>query len=166
MAKPQKRKTRPNWFQKQIDQGGPDFLLRKQPLDIQRDAFNIIRDITRNNITDKDFEYLFNMKILSNVKITVFNKYIEAHVYDSSLSLIMSLPNGMQMLESNYGVVPENLQKTFDANRNSLAAYCAVLQALDTMIGFVHTGYTKASEDYSQIYDTIQYQLSRFRYII
>lgn len=166
MAKPQKRKMRPNWFQKQVEMGGQDFLLRKQPSDIQREAFNIIRDICRNNVGPKDYEYLFNMKILSNIKIAFYNKYIECHTYDSALSFVLQSPNGAQMLEQNYGVAADNLQKVFNDTRNLLTAYCVILQSIDSMIGFVQTNYTKSEEDYEQLYSSVQYQVSRFRYII
>ena len=71
MAKPQKKKQRPSWFQRQIERDGEEFMLRKQPLDIQREAFNIVKDIMRGNITQKDLKYLFTLNILSNVKIAV-----------------------------------------------------------------------------------------------
>ena len=41
MAKPMKRKTRPNYFQMNVTNFGEDFPARKSPLDIQRDAKNI-----------------------------------------------------------------------------------------------------------------------------
>lgn len=162
----QKKKARPSWFQKQIERNGQDFLLRRQPLDIQREAFNIVRDICRGNITPRDFEYLFDLKVLSNVKIAVYEKYIQYHTYDSSLAYAIQSPNGTSILEKNFGVAPENLQKIFNNTRELLAAYCTVLQNLDYLIAFVQNPFPKTEEDYLKTYSTIQYKLYAFRYII
>lgn len=169
MAKPQQQKkkmTRPSWFQKQIERGGQDFLLRKQPLDIQKETLNIIRDIVRGNITKKDFQYLFDLKVLSNMRISIFEKYVELHTVDSCMSYAMQMQGGVQYLESNYGVVPENLQKVFNNTRNSVIAYCAILQNLDSMIAFVQADYVKVEEEYERVFSSVQFQLARFKYII
>lgn len=166
MAKVQKKKSRPSWFQKQIEKGGENFLLKKQALDIQREYLNIIRDITRGNITSKELVYLFDMKVLSNIKISLFNKYSELHVYDSALSYILQEQNGVKMLESIYKVGPENLQKVFNDTRMQLSIYCTLLTNIDIMIAFVQSPYPKSEEDYLQVYSTIQNQISRFRYNI
>lgn len=167
MAKPQ-RKKRPSWFQKQIERGGNDFLLRKAPHDIQKEALSIVRDITRGNITVKDFEYLFNLKILSNVRLSVYSKYIELHIYDSSMNFVLQNQFGLNMLEKAYGVNPDNFQQTMNNNKDLLFAYGAVLQCLDSMIAFVTSPqYNQATEDtYINIYYSVQAQLSRFKHII
>lgn len=166
MAKPQRRKARPSWFQKQIEKGGQDFLIRKGPLDIQKETLNIVRDIARGNITKKDFQYLFDLKILSNMRLSIYEKYIESHVIDSSISFVMQMNGGVQILETSYGVAPENLQKVFNNTRNLLTAYGAILQNLDILIAFVQNGYPKSEGDYEAIYSSVHFQLSRFKYII
>lgn len=169
MAKHQKRKPRPSWFQKQIERGGEEFLLRKPPLDIQREAFNIIRDIARNNITQKDFKYLFTTKILSNMRIAVFNKYIEYHAYTSAMTMCMNIPNGTQILEHNYGVANENLQGVYNTASNLCTAYGLSLQSIDSMMAAVQYNYPEDEArlyNYLQIYNSIQHHLSRFKHII
>lgn len=170
MAKPQKKKgrqQRPSWFQKQVDQSGPDFLLKKQPLDIQRDAFNIVRDIARGNITTKDFKYLFNLTVLNNVKIAIYNKYIETHMNYSSMSLVLEIPNGVEMLRVKYGVDENNFQRFYNQNKDMISAYILVLNSIDAMIAAIQTGYNSDQERdyyYMQLYSSIQYQMSRFKY--
>lgn len=169
MAKHQKRKARPSWFQKQVDKDGEEFLLRKQPLNIQREAFNIVRDMARGNITQKDLKYLFTTKILSNIRIAVYDKYIEYHVYNSSILLSMQTPNGVQILQNNYGVAAENLQKMYNSTTNLLTAYSVVLQGIDAMIAAIQSSYHDENARnyyYMQIYSSVQYQISRFRHII
>ena len=170
MAKQQqKRKQRPSWFQKQIERDGQDFMLKKQPLDIQREAFNIVRDIMRANITQKDLKYLFNLNILSNVKIAVYDKYLESHVYNSALTMAFQTQSGVQMLTTIYSVDEASLQKVYNKTKNLVQAYIAVLQSLDSMIAAVQGSYQnddQRNQVYLQVYSSVQYQLSRFRSII
>lgn len=160
----QKRKARPSWFQRQIERGGNDFLLKKSPQDIQRESLNIIRDIMRNNITYRDFPYLFDMKILSNVRISMYDKYIQTHTYDSALSFALQIPGGSESLNLTYKVDPQNLQKIFNKTRKELTVYCAILTSLDTLIAFIQSPVSKTEEDYNQIYSTVYYQLSKFKF--
>lgn len=165
----QKRKQRPSWFQKQIERGGEEFLLRKPPMDIQRETFNIVRDIARGNITQKDFKYLFTTKVLSNMRIAVFNKYIEYHTYNSTFAMCFNIPNGIQILEQNYGVTGENLQNVFNNANNLFTAYGLALQSIDSMIVAIQYNYPTDEAriyNYLQVYNSIQHQLSRFKYII
>lgn len=170
MAKPQqKRKARPSWFQRQIERDGEEFMLRKQPLDIQREAFNIVRDIMRGNIIQKDLKYLFTLNILSNVKIAVYDKYIESHVYNSALTMAFQIPNGVQMLTTTYSVDDASLQKVYNNTKNQVQAYIAVLQSLDAMIATIQATYPsdeQRQQVYLQVYSSVQYQLSRFKFII
>lgn len=166
MAKPQ-RKKRPTWFQKQIERGGVDFLNRKSAYDIQKEALSIIRDITRGNITEKDFEYLFDTKVLSNMKISIYAKYVELHVYDSSMNFVLQNQFGIQTLENVYGVTPENFQQTMNNNKDLMFAYGAVLNCLDSMISFVSSSQCNHTREmYLNVYYSVQAQLSRFRHII
>ena len=168
MAKQQQRKKRPTWFQKQVDKGGKDFLLRKGPMDIQRDALNIVRDIMRNNITENDFQYLFDLKVLSNVRLAIYAKFIETQVYDSSMSYVLQNQYGVQTLEQSYQVTPDNFQQVMNTNKNLLFAYSAILYGLDSMIAFVSNPdeRIKTREAYFNVYSSVQAQLSRFRYNI
>lgn len=168
MAKQQQRKKRPTWFQKQIDKGGKDFLLRKGPMDIQRDALNIVRDIMRNNITENDFQYLFDLKVLSNVRLAIYSKFIETQVYDSSMAYVLQSQYGVQTLERSFQVTPDNFQQVMNANKNLLFAYSAILYGLDSMIAFVSNPdeSIKTREAYFNVYSSVQAQLSRFRYNI
>ena len=168
MAKQQQRKKRPTWFQKQVDKGGKDFLLRKGPMDIQRDALNIVRDIMRNNITENDFQYLFDLKVLSNVRLAIYAKFIETQVYDSSMSYALQSQYGVQTLEQSYQVTPDNFQQVMNTNKNLLFAYSAILYGLDSMIAFVSNPdeSIKTREAYFNVYSSVQAQLSRFRYNI
>lgn len=168
MAKQQQKKKRPTWFQKQVDKGGKDFLLRKGPMDIQRDALNIVRDIMRNNITENDFQYLFDLKVLSNVRLAIYAKFIEVHVYDSSMTYVLQSQYGVQTLEQAFQVTPDNFQQVMNANKNLLIAYSATLNCLDSMIAFVSNPdeRIKTREAYFNVYSSVQSQLSRFRYNI
>ena len=166
MAKQHRKKTRPSWFQKQVEKNGRDFLLRKPPHEIQRESLNIVRDIIRGNITKNDFEYLFDMKILSNVKLSIYDKFSELYIYNSSMMFAIGSQYGIQPLINNFNVNPEKFEQVFNSTKDKLYAYNAVLHSLETMINFVQSPMPKAEEDYFQIYSTIYYQLSNFKYII
>lgn len=169
MAKHQKKKARPSWFQKQIERGGEEFLLRKPPLDIQREAFNIVRDIARGNITQKDFKYLFTTKILSNVKITFLNKYIEYHTYSSAITMCINSSNGIDILSQTYGVASDSLQNAYNNSSNLCTSYGLVLQSIDYMMSAIQQNYPDDNSrhySYIQVYNTIQGHLSRFKHII
>lgn len=139
--------------------------MRKLPLDIQRDALNIMRDIARGNVTKRDYEYLFNLTILSNVRVTLFNKYVELHTIDNSLSYITNT-NGIQTLATTYQVDPMNFQKLYNDIKIQLSVYVQMIQAIDSFIGFVQSPYTKAEEDFDQIYTSVQFNLSRIKHNI
>lgn len=165
----QKRKPRPSWFQKQIERTGEEFLIRKPPLDIQRETFNIVRDIARGNITPNDFKYLFTPKILSNMRIAVFSKYIEYHTYTSAITMCLNTPNGVNILEQTYNVARDNLQNVYNNTNNLYTAYGLTLQSIDAMMGATQYNYpTDEAKQYSylQVYDSVQHQLSRFKHII
>lgn len=169
MAKQPKKKQRPSWFQKQVERDGEDFLLRRQPLSIQKEAFNIVRDIARGNVTPRDFKYLFNLTILSNIRIEVYKKYIEYHTYNSAISLSLQMSNGVQILRTNYGVDENNLQSIYNNTTNILTAYSLVLQSIDTMLAAIQFTYNSEEDrqrNYLQVYSSIQYQLSRFKFIL
>ena len=170
MARPQqKRKARPSWFQKQIERDGEEFLLRKPPHEIKRDALNIVRDIIRGNVTQRELKYLFNLTILNNVKLEIYDKYIESHIYNSSMTLAFQVPNGIQMLQSNFGVDDASLQKVYNNNKDLFNAYVLILNSLDVMIAAVHGTYASDEQRqnyYLQVYGSVQYQLSRLKYII
>lgn len=170
MAKPQKRKQqRPSWFQKQIERDGEEFLLRKQPFEIRREAFNIVRDIVRGNVTQRDLKYLFNLTILNNVKLEIYDKYIESHIYNSSMTLAFQMPNGVQILQSNFGIDDASFQKVYNKNKDLLNAYLLTLNSLDAMIGAVQGTYASDEQRqnyYLQVYGSVQYQLSRFKFIL
>lgn len=166
MAKPNKKKSRPSWFQRQVEQGGQNFLLRKAPHEIQRDALNIMRDIARGNITEKDYDYLFDLTVLSNVRIALLDKYIEYHTIDASLSFIQTTSTGVQILENTYKVAPANFQRLFNNTKNKLSAYGVMIGAIDALINFVQSPYPKTEEDYKQIYSSVYFQISNFKHII
>ena len=167
MAKQPKRKARPSWFQKQVDQNGPDFLLRKQPSDIQRDALNIVRDIARGNITKRDFNYLFSLKVLSNVRIAIYNKYLESYVYNSCMTFALQVPNSAQILQTHFGIDDSSFQRFYNESKDTIAAYILVLNSIDNMTAAVQREYSSDEERdafYMQVYSSIQYQVSRYRY--
>lgn len=166
MAKMQKRKARPSWFRKQVEKGGKDFLIRKQPVDIQREALSIVRDIVRGNITNKDYIYLFDMKVLENIRLSIFEKWCETNIYYSSMTFVMNVPNGVNLMQNNFSIDMYRFQKLYNDTKNLLDAYIAIINAMDTFILFVQSPTVKSEEDYEQIYSTIYYQTSMFKYII
>lgn len=169
MAKPnkQKRKPRPSWFKKQVDRYGTvDFLPKKSTNEIQREAMNIVRDITRDNITPNDFRYLFDNKILSNVRFTVEKEYIKLQTYYASMTFVIQSQYGVNILENSFGVAGSNLQGILNNTTNEMMAYGAALQALNNMISFNASPFPKTEEMYLEVYKTVQFQLSKFRYIL
>lgn len=165
MAKNMKRKPRPSWFQKQLDRVGEQALERKPAHEIQREAFNIVRDIARDNITPRDFKYLFNPTMLENVKQAVYEKYLEQLIYQTSMNFVLQHTNGMNI----YGMDPNNFQKVYNSTCNILTAYTSILQGLDAMISAIQLEYINSEarqNQYLQVYSSVQYQISRFRYII
>ncbi len=168
MAVKGQRKRRPSWFQKQVEKNGSDFLMRKNPLEIQREALNIVRDIVRDNITEQDYQYLFDLKVLSNVRLSIYTKCVELHVYDSAMTYVLQSQFGVQTMETMYGVTPDNFQQVMNSNKDSFMAYSAVLNGIDALIAFTSNPNSamKTREAYLNVYSSVKAQLVRFRYFI
>lgn len=66
MKKPQQRKTRPSYFQQNVQRFGPNFLDMKNAEQMQRDAIKIFRDIAMGNINiETDGVYFMNQQLLT-----------------------------------------------------------------------------------------------------
>lgn len=165
MSKPNKRKSRPSWFQKQIERYGENFLSRINSTDIQREANSILRDIMRGNITRKDYEYLFTMKTLEAIKLAIYEKYVDSYVLDSSILYVMQ-SNGTHIMENMYKVDSGTMQKVYNKNKNNLIAYTTILQNIDDMISFVVGKYDHSIENCESVLYSVQNKIGRFRYII
>lgn len=166
MAKPQKRKARPSWFQRQIERNGPDFLVRKTPLDIQREYLNIVRDIVRGNITPKDYQYLFDNKVLPNVIVAIFNRCNELRASRIIMIFTMSVPNSSEILERMYYLTPKEFQNLFNTTNDEFNAFNSLLYELNILDSFVKDPNPKTEEDYERVYQSAQYRLSIFKNVL
>ena len=69
-------KKRPNYFEINVQMFGEDFLTKKNPLDIQRDAKKIFMDISRGNIDiDRDSYFFTDYNFLLNIGEVAYDNW-------------------------------------------------------------------------------------------
>lgn len=129
MAKGQKnnKKKGPNYFESNIRSFGEDFLNRKTPLDIQKDAKKIFMDMEHGNIDiNRDARYFTSVNFLINLKQVAADNYWY-HAYTS---------NGMKQIlqNSQANQVDAVYIKVMEKHEYSAKAYAIIVQYLTNML--------------------------------
>lgn len=71
------RKTKPNYFKRQVQRLGQEWLAKKTPIDIERDADSILRDFVRGNIFEEDVQYFFDYRFTRPFFAAILNNLRE-----------------------------------------------------------------------------------------
>ena len=130
MAKPMKRKTRPNYFQMNVTNFGEDFPARKSPLDIQRDAKNIFNDIAYGNIDiERDAKCFTYMNFLVNLEQVARDNYWYHFYSAEGLKQIINQSGATQISDDQKALVKTIERHTYSAN-----AYNTIMFYLNNMI--------------------------------
>lgn len=122
-----KRKQRPNYFQTNIQLYGEDFLTRKSPLDIQKDAKKIFSDLSYGNIDiQRDAIFFTNVNFLINLKMVAYDNY-KYHAFTL---------NGMKQIinQAQTNQIEEYFVKVSEIHDRCMAAYSIIVHYLDNIL--------------------------------
>lgn len=122
-----KKKQRPNYFQNNMNMFGDDFIARKTPIDIQKDAKRIFSDLSYGNIDiQRDAIFFTNVNFLINLRTVALDNY-KYHAFTS---------NGMKQIinQSTTNQVEEHFIKVLEIHDRCAAAYGIVLHYLDNIL--------------------------------
>lgn len=87
-GRPNQKKSRPNWFDNQIQNLGPDFLSKLKVEDIARDCRVIFKDLARGNIdVIKYHQYLCNPDLISTMWAECNKKYNEYNILSMAMDM-------------------------------------------------------------------------------
>lgn len=130
MAKPMKRKSRPNYFQMNVTQFGEDFPTRKSPLEIQKDAKNIFNDIAYGNIdVERDAKCFTYTNFLSNLILVAQDNY-SYHFYSAEgLKQIINQSGATRISDDQ-----QPMMKVIDKHMYSANAYNVIIYYLTNML--------------------------------
>lgn len=128
MAKKQgNRRNMRNYFQTNIEQNGEDFLSRKTPLDIQKDAKKIFLDIAHGSINiERDAIYFTNVSFLMNL-LSVAQDNLNYHSFTA---------NGMKQIINQAGVkqIDQWFIKVLDRHEYCARAYNIVCKYITNIL--------------------------------
>lgn len=129
MAKGQKgnRKKGPNYFENNIRAFGENFLERKTPLDIQKDAKKIFMDLEHGNIVvNRDAIYFTNVNFLINlIQVATDNYWYHAY---TSAGLKQSIQSNLK------GEMDPIYVKIIEKHDYATNAYAVVINYLNNML--------------------------------
>ena len=127
MGKFPKKKQRPNYFQNGVNLFGDDFIQRKSPLDIQRDAKKIFSDLAYGNIDiQRDAKYFTDVNFLINLKQVAYDNWCyHAFTFDGMKQIIN---------QSSATQIDEHFIRTCEIHKNCMAAYNIVVHYIDNML--------------------------------
>lgn len=124
---PKKKQQRPNYFQNNMNMFGQDFLRRKTPLDIQRDAKKIFSDLAYGNIDiQRDAVFFTNVDFLINLRTVAFDNY-KYHAFTA---------NGMKQIinQSQTNQIEEYFVKVSETHDRCATAYSIIVHFIDNML--------------------------------
>ena len=125
--KQKKRQQRPNYFQTNVNMFGEDFLARKTPLDIQKDAKKIFSDLSYGNIDiQRDAIFFTNVNFLINLRTVAYDNY-KYHAFTV---------NGMKQIinQSQTNQIEEYFAKVTETHERCACAYSIIIHYLDNIL--------------------------------
>jgi len=122
-------KKRPNYFQTNITNFGPDFVEKKSPLDIQKDAKAVFNDIAYGNIDVERDKYTFtNINFLENLLIVATDNYWYHYYSAEGLKQIINQAGVTQISTDQQYLIKVIERHTYSAN-----AYSTIIFYLQKM---------------------------------
>lgn len=125
--KPKKKQQRPNYFQNNMNMFGEEFLRRKTPLDIQKDAKKIFSDLAYGNIDiQRDAKFFTDVNFLINLRIVAYDNY-KYHAFTL---------NGMKQIinQSQVNQIEEYFVRVCEIHERCASAYSIIIHYLDNIL--------------------------------
>ena len=126
-----KKGKRSNYFSRNIDRFGENFLSIKTPADLYRDAAQIFRDFAQGNIDIPDYEKYF--KDTQLISLLIQQAYIKWEFHNISALAVQAMMNNPQMMQA-YPLDLNKVTGVLNSHSSSASAYMIIYNFLTEFV--------------------------------
>ena len=126
-----KKGKRSNYFSRNIDRFGENFLSIKTPADLYRDAAQIFRDFAQGNIDIPDYEKYF--KDTQFISLLIQQAYIKWEFHNISTIAVQTMMNNPQMMQA-YPLDLNKVTGVLNSHSSSASAYMIIYNFLTEFV--------------------------------
>lgn len=126
-----KKGKRSNYFSRNIDRFGENFLSIKTPADLYRDAAQIFRDFAQGNIDIPDYEKYF--KDTQFISLLIQQAYIKWEFHNISTIAVQTMMNNPQIMQ-NYPLDLNKVTGVLNSHSSSASAYMIIYNFLTEFV--------------------------------
>lgn len=126
-----KKGKRSNYFSRNIDRFGENFLSIKTPADLYRDAAQIFRDFAQGNIDIPDYEKYF--KDTQFISLLIQQAYIKWEFHNISALAVQAMMNNPQMVQA-YPLDLNKVTGVLNSHSSSASAYMIIYNFLTEFV--------------------------------
>ena len=126
-----KKGKRSNYFSRNIDRFGENFLSIKTPADLYRDAAQIFRDFAQGNIDIPDYEKYF--KDTQFISLLIQQAYIKWEFHNISALAVQAMMNNPQMMQA-YPLDLNKVTGVLNSHSSSASAYMIIYNFLTEFV--------------------------------
>lgn len=126
-----KKGKRSNYFSRNIDRFGENFLSIKTPADLYRDAAQIFRDFAQGNIDIPDYEKYF--KDTQFISLLIQQAYIKWEFHNISTLAVQAMMNNPQMMQA-YPLDLNKVTGVLNSHSSSASAYMIIYNFLTEFV--------------------------------
>ena len=126
-----KKGKRSNYFSRNIDRFGENFLSIKTPADLYSDAAQIFRDFAQGNIDIPDYEKYF--KDTQFISLLIQQAYIKWEFHNISALAVQAMMNNPQMMQA-YPLDLNKVTGVLNSHSSSSSAYMIIYNFLTEFV--------------------------------
>ena len=126
-----KKGKRSNYFSRNIDRFGENFLSIKTPADLYRDAAQIFRDFAQGNIDIPDYEKYF--KDTQFISLLIQQAYIKWEFHNISTIAVQTMMNNPQVMQA-YPLDLNKVTGVLNSHSSSASAYMIIYNFLTEFV--------------------------------
>ncbi len=126
-----KKGKRSNYFSRNIDRFGENFLSIKTPADLYRDAAQIFRDFAQGNIDIPDYEKYF--KDTQFISLLIQQAYIKWEFHNISTLAVQAMMNNPQVMQA-YPLDLNKVTGVLNSHSSSASAYMIIYNFLTEFV--------------------------------
>ncbi len=126
-----KKGKRSNYFSRNIDRFGENFLSIKTPADLYRDAAQIFRDFAQGNIDIPDYEKYF--KDTQFISLLIQQAYIKWEFHNISTIAVQTMMNNPQIMQA-YPLDLNKVTGVLNSHSSSASAYMIIYNFLTEFV--------------------------------
>lgn len=126
-----KKGKRSNYFSRNIDRFGENFLSIKTPADLYRDAAQIFRDFAQGNIDIPDYEKYF--KDTQFISLLIQQAYIKWEFHNISTVAVQTMMNNPQVMQA-YPLDLNKVTGVLNSHSSSASAYMIIYNFLTEFV--------------------------------